>query len=365
MADNNEEGRINVDSFDFANEGASEETPMLVNYLITRLQQAMANPALQGEVQQQLQAYGFVPPHQEERILEKPLGETSKRGISKGSHKSVTGLGRQLLSTTYTECKQSKSFWSVLAKKAKFVLLDDDSSTYQQSDGGQSNNLQAQFTQARPPTESKQPHGETPLLQRRLVALTSSLSSLGGSIGNAIEESLNKMEAKATDLMSSKKGTDSPRAPNLQDAFHVSGSFVRREFFPKSLRQGQPFVEPSKCHDSDQKLQTSPPKQADSALKPSQHHPREDSVLRPLQQQHSGHSAADKETQLKASRDNLSSHPRVVPEGILKLVAICRRTANRKFWSLAEIVDFHSRVLQYKILFSRNFQYNALLSLTL
>ncbi|MCO5614464.1 hypothetical protein L7F22_068747 [Adiantum nelumboides] len=46
MVDNNEEGRINVDSFDFANEGASEETPMLVNYLITRLPQAMANPAL-------------------------------------------------------------------------------------------------------------------------------------------------------------------------------------------------------------------------------------------------------------------------------------------------------------------------------
>ncbi|MCO5598304.1 hypothetical protein L7F22_052396 [Adiantum nelumboides] len=83
MADNNEEGRINVDSFDFANEGASEETPMFVNYLITRLQQAMANPALQGEVQQQLQAYGFVPPHQEERIPEKSLGETSKRGFSK------------------------------------------------------------------------------------------------------------------------------------------------------------------------------------------------------------------------------------------------------------------------------------------
>ncbi|MCO5595762.1 hypothetical protein L7F22_049810 [Adiantum nelumboides] len=63
--------------------GASEETPTLVNYLITRLQQAMANPALQGEVQQQLQAYGFIPPHQEERIPEKSLGETSKRGISK------------------------------------------------------------------------------------------------------------------------------------------------------------------------------------------------------------------------------------------------------------------------------------------
>ncbi|MCO5606633.1 hypothetical protein L7F22_060821 [Adiantum nelumboides] len=83
MADNNEDGGVNVDSFDFANEGASEETPMFVNYLITRLHQAMANRALQGEVQRQLQTYGFLPPHQKERVLEKSLGETSKRGISK------------------------------------------------------------------------------------------------------------------------------------------------------------------------------------------------------------------------------------------------------------------------------------------
>ncbi|MCO5600350.1 hypothetical protein L7F22_054461 [Adiantum nelumboides] len=88
MADNNEEGRIDVDSFDFVNEGASEETPMLVNNLIIRLQQAMANHALQCEVQQQLQAYGFIPPHQEERIPEKSLGETSKRGTSKEKERS-------------------------------------------------------------------------------------------------------------------------------------------------------------------------------------------------------------------------------------------------------------------------------------
>ncbi|MCO5566834.1 hypothetical protein L7F22_020516 [Adiantum nelumboides] len=82
MADNNEVGRINVDNFDFANEGANDETPMLVNYIITRLHQAMANLALQDEVQQQLQAYGFLPSHQEERAPEKSLGETSKRGLS-------------------------------------------------------------------------------------------------------------------------------------------------------------------------------------------------------------------------------------------------------------------------------------------
>ncbi|MCO5572717.1 hypothetical protein L7F22_026476 [Adiantum nelumboides] len=61
---------------------ANDEIPMLVNYLITSLHQAMANPTLQGEVQQQLQAYGILPTHQEEGDLVKSLGKTSKRGLS-------------------------------------------------------------------------------------------------------------------------------------------------------------------------------------------------------------------------------------------------------------------------------------------
>ncbi|MCO5547195.1 hypothetical protein L7F22_000639 [Adiantum nelumboides] len=60
-------------------QGANDETPMLVNYLIARLHQAMTNSALQGEFQQQLPAYGTP---QEERASEKSLGETSKRGLS-------------------------------------------------------------------------------------------------------------------------------------------------------------------------------------------------------------------------------------------------------------------------------------------
>ncbi|MCO5587568.1 hypothetical protein L7F22_041517 [Adiantum nelumboides] len=42
----------------------------------------MANPALQGEVQQQLHAYGILPPPKQERDPEKSHGETSKRGLS-------------------------------------------------------------------------------------------------------------------------------------------------------------------------------------------------------------------------------------------------------------------------------------------
>ncbi|MCO5566886.1 hypothetical protein L7F22_020569 [Adiantum nelumboides] len=82
MADNNKENKMSIDDFDFAHEDAIDDTSMLVNYLVTRLHQAMGNPALQGEVQQQLHAYGILPPPQQERDPEKSHGETSKRGLS-------------------------------------------------------------------------------------------------------------------------------------------------------------------------------------------------------------------------------------------------------------------------------------------
>ncbi|MCO5561751.1 hypothetical protein L7F22_015374 [Adiantum nelumboides] len=87
MADNNKENRMSIDDFDFAHEDANDNTSMLVNHLVTRLHQAMGNPALQGEVQQQLHVYGILPPIQQERGPERfqgetSQGETSKRGLS-------------------------------------------------------------------------------------------------------------------------------------------------------------------------------------------------------------------------------------------------------------------------------------------
>ncbi|MCO5612813.1 hypothetical protein L7F22_067084 [Adiantum nelumboides] len=84
MGDNNKENKMSIDDFDFAHEEANDDTPMLVNYLVTSLQQAMGNPALQGAVQQQLHAYGILPPFQQERGPERSHGETSKRGLSTG-----------------------------------------------------------------------------------------------------------------------------------------------------------------------------------------------------------------------------------------------------------------------------------------
>ncbi|MCO5581553.1 hypothetical protein L7F22_035441 [Adiantum nelumboides] len=68
--------------FDFAHGDANDDTPMLVNYLATRLQQAMGNTTLQSKVQQQLRAYAILPLSQQERDPEKSHGETSKRGLS-------------------------------------------------------------------------------------------------------------------------------------------------------------------------------------------------------------------------------------------------------------------------------------------
>ncbi|MCO5614945.1 hypothetical protein L7F22_069230 [Adiantum nelumboides] len=59
---------------------SEDDTPMLVNYSVTRLQQAMGN--LASNVQHQLHAYGILPPPRQERDLEKSHGKTSKRGLS-------------------------------------------------------------------------------------------------------------------------------------------------------------------------------------------------------------------------------------------------------------------------------------------
>ncbi|WP_129357312.1 hypothetical protein [Enterobacter cloacae complex sp. CH23B] len=83
MADNSKESEINVDNFDFANEQATNDALMLVNYLVSRLQQAMGNPSLQSEVQWQLRAHRILQAHHhDERTPRKPPCETPKRGLS-------------------------------------------------------------------------------------------------------------------------------------------------------------------------------------------------------------------------------------------------------------------------------------------
>ena len=51
MAENNQGSRVDIDNFDLAQDGATNDGRWLVNYLVSRLQQAMGNPSLQAEVQ--------------------------------------------------------------------------------------------------------------------------------------------------------------------------------------------------------------------------------------------------------------------------------------------------------------------------
>ena len=82
MADDNKESRMSIDNFDFAQEGSTHDASKLVNELVFRLQQAMSNPSLQGEVHQELHTYGIPSAPQKERVSERFHGETSKRGLS-------------------------------------------------------------------------------------------------------------------------------------------------------------------------------------------------------------------------------------------------------------------------------------------
>ena len=85
MAENNQGSRVDIDNFDLAQDGATNDGCWLVNYLVSRLQQVMGNPSLQAEVQQQLQTYGILPIAQEEGAPMRPPRETSKRGKSLGN----------------------------------------------------------------------------------------------------------------------------------------------------------------------------------------------------------------------------------------------------------------------------------------
>ncbi|MCO5568559.1 hypothetical protein L7F22_022258 [Adiantum nelumboides] len=81
----------------------------------------MANPALQGEVQQQLQAYGFLPTHQEERAPEKSLGETSKRGLStaREGENPYQELCNLLLDDIHQSRRRGRAMKNILLRRKK------------------------------------------------------------------------------------------------------------------------------------------------------------------------------------------------------------------------------------------------------
>ncbi|PIN20826.1 hypothetical protein CDL12_06493 [Handroanthus impetiginosus] len=103
-----------------------------------------------------------------------------------------------------TESKQG--FWGVLARKAKAILDDDDNTaqphetaggtTLQTSDG----NKKDQYRSAHDRAESRR-KTDGPGLQKRLDSIASSLNYIGGTIGNALEEGITKVENRTADII--------------------------------------------------------------------------------------------------------------------------------------------------------------------
>ncbi|XP_047313238.1 uncharacterized protein LOC124916549 [Impatiens glandulifera] len=107
------------------------------------------------------------------------------------------------------EAKQSKneprqSFWGALARKAKNLVEDDNAA--QQFEAAGRTRLTSDNTSKFQPGDTYQSSEdsqkmENPRLQRGLDALASSLSYIGGTIGNALEEGMTVVENRTADII--------------------------------------------------------------------------------------------------------------------------------------------------------------------
>lgn len=154
--------------------------------------------------------------------------------------KSFTPNGSTSLKDT-VEPKQS--FWSALAKKAKSALLEDGSPIqYPESQVRNGSHVEQARAHIQASIPERQRQTDAPAFQKGIDAITSSLTLIGGSIGNALEsskcrdcgipgresgidnsslEGLNIVENKASDIISDtrrsmKKTPDPGKAADRQ-----------------------------------------------------------------------------------------------------------------------------------------------------
>ncbi|XP_052186777.1 uncharacterized protein LOC127797706 [Diospyros lotus] len=112
-------------------------------------------------------------------------------------------------STTYVSMKSlsepKHGFWGGLARKAKAIIDNDDAAQEFETPGRA--RLQRSDTAGRDQPDNSYnspesyPKKENPALQKRLDKITSSLSYIGGTIGNALEEGLNIVENRTSEII--------------------------------------------------------------------------------------------------------------------------------------------------------------------
>ncbi|KAI8574131.1 hypothetical protein RHMOL_Rhmol01G0330600 [Rhododendron molle] len=118
-------------------------------------------------------------------------------------------VSKDSASHEYTSMKNlsepKHGFWGGLARKAK-AIIDDDNDAKQSETPGRTR-PQTSGTETRSqyhsPNHSHEGHQKTenPALQKGLGAITSSLTYIGGTIGNAFEEGLNIVENRTADII--------------------------------------------------------------------------------------------------------------------------------------------------------------------
>ncbi|KAG1338916.1 hypothetical protein COCNU_04G012220 [Cocos nucifera] len=141
-------------------------------------------------------------------------------------------------STSMKNLNESKyGFWGVLARKAKAILEDDD--TTKQFEAAGRNQPQAvnksagsQFYQS-----NRSPHGlqktETPPFQKSSDTIASSLNHIGGTIKNAFEEGLMVVENKTADIIHETRKLHVRRKGSGHSAKNQAAEELAQHTFPQ------------------------------------------------------------------------------------------------------------------------------------
>ncbi|KAK1320580.1 hypothetical protein QJS10_CPA03g00037 [Acorus calamus] len=107
--------------------------------------------------------------------------------------------------TSIKNLNEPKGFWGVLARKAKTILDEDNSSQHVETSGRTRPQMldtsDGQYYQSYRSSDSHRKL-ESPKLQKGLDAITSSLNYIGGTIGKSLEEGLTRVEHRTADIIS-------------------------------------------------------------------------------------------------------------------------------------------------------------------
>lgn len=139
---------------------------------------------------------------------------TSTSSASRYSHPVTpsppASFSKDSRSYEYTSMKNlnepKQGFWGALARKAK-AILDDDNEPQQLDTPGKTTKVEMPPTATRSKYHIPDQSGESrrrtdnPTLQKGLDALTSSFTYIGGTIGNALEEGITRVESRTADII--------------------------------------------------------------------------------------------------------------------------------------------------------------------